>query len=351
MALVKKKFSEIDLSDPFFDSLKGDYIEFPVWFAKKSNSGDWAYVFYGDFGEIDGFLYLKEEVGAVDDVAPPLLPMRRLKLGTLKINPHGTRLGERFIKKVFDHAIDEGFGEIYVTVFEKHAALISLFLRYGFEVKASKASQNGVELVLVKEVFSDGKDVLERYPLVKTGGCSAYLLSLYPIWHTRLLPDSILRGEDESIVQDVSHTNSIHKVYLAAMRGMEVLVRGDVLLIYRTSDNGGPARFRSVVTSVCVVEDYRNINSFSTEAEFIKYCEPYSVFSLAELKNFWATKKYPHVLRFSYNFALKKRITRHQLLTEFGFSESAYPGFMKISTKQLMDIVAAGGVDEGLVVN
>ena len=31
-----KKFSECNINDPFFDSLKEDYIEFPVWFAKKS---------------------------------------------------------------------------------------------------------------------------------------------------------------------------------------------------------------------------------------------------------------------------------------------------------------------------
>ncbi len=31
------KFSELSLADPFFDSLKEGYKEFPDWFAKKAN--------------------------------------------------------------------------------------------------------------------------------------------------------------------------------------------------------------------------------------------------------------------------------------------------------------------------
>ena len=34
------KFSDIDLSDPFFDTLKGDYPEFSEWFSKKSKTFD-----------------------------------------------------------------------------------------------------------------------------------------------------------------------------------------------------------------------------------------------------------------------------------------------------------------------
>ena len=33
--------------------------------------------------------------------------------------------------------------------------------------------------------------------------------------------------------------------------------RGDLIVIYRTSDKLGPADYRSVVTSVCVVEEVK----------------------------------------------------------------------------------------------
>lgn len=344
-----KKFSEIDLSDPFFDSLKSDYAEFEHWFGKKAN--ECAYVFYSDSGAIDGFLYLKIETGVVDDVLPPLPPAIRLKVGTLKINPHGTRLGERFLKKIFDHAITQKVSEIYVTVFEKHDALVALFKRYGFAQKAVKATVNGHELVLVKNMHEVSTDVLKSYPLVQAGGRSIYLLSLQPQWHTRLLPDSILNNEDASIVQDVSHTNSIHKVYLAAMRGMEGLRPGDIILIYRTTDQAGPAHYRSVVTSVCVLEEYRNIHSFRSRDEFMAYCSSYSVFTEDELGRFWAAKRYPHILRFTYNLALPKRVTRGHLIEEFAFDANAYWGFMPLSHQQLASVLAAGELNESLVIN
>lgn len=349
MNLRYEKFSEIDLSDPFFDSLKSDYAEFEHWFSRKAN--EWAYVFYSDAGAIDGFLYLKIETGEVDDVSPPLAPATRVKVGTLKINPHGTRLGERFLKKIFDHAITQKVSEIYVTAFEKHDALVALFQRYGFAKKAIKATANGQELVLVKDMHEVSTDVLKNYPLVQAGGRSVYLLSLQPQWHTRLLPDSILNNEDASIVQDVSHTNSIHKVYLAAMRGMENLRPGDVILIYRTTDHAGPAHYRSVATSVCVLEEYRNIHSFRSRDDFMAYCSSYSVFTEEELGRFWAAKRYQHILRFTYNLALPKRVTRGQMIEKFGFDANAYWGFMPLSHEQLTSVLAAGGLDESLVIN
>ncbi|MDZ5456984.1 N-acetyltransferase [Azohydromonas lata] len=350
MTLSRQKFKDIDLSDPFFDSLKKDYEEFPTWFAKKAE--DHAYVFYGDDDKsIEGFLYLKREDGPLTDVTPALPAAIRIKVGTMKINPHGTRLGERFLKKIFDHAITEGAKEVYVTVFEKHSALVALFERYGFVKASTKTTKNGTELVLVKEMLVDKGSTLERYPLVKLGTQAIYLLSIKPIWHTRLLPDSILKSEDASIVMDVSHTNSIHKVYLAGMRGMGRIQVGDVILIYRTTDNLGPARYRSVATSVAVVEESRHISTFPDINAFIRYCQPYSVFELDELKSLWETQDYPHVLRFTYNFALPKRITRGKMIDAMGFDPNEYWGLMRLSKKQLRDVLFAAGLDENLVID
>lgn len=44
------KFSDVDLNDRFFDSLKNDYEEFPNWFAKKCAAGESALVFYDEQG-------------------------------------------------------------------------------------------------------------------------------------------------------------------------------------------------------------------------------------------------------------------------------------------------------------
>lgn len=349
MNLEYLKFKYINLDDPFFDSLKEDYKEFPAWFAKKAE--DKAYVFRGESNGVDGFLYLKNEGDEVSDVEPPLPAADRIKVGTFKINPHGTRLGERFLKKIFDHAIDAGVDEIYVTVFDKHAKLVELFERYGFVQRASKTTLNGKELVLVRALSDHGDDILSRYPVINAAGANTYLLSLHPQWHTRLLPDSILRNEDGRIVEDISHTNSIHKVYLTNMRGVENLRRGDILAIYRTSDGQGSARFRSVATSLCVVEEYRDIGSFRSREEFLIYCRPYSVFSDEELSRIWQCRNYPKVIRFTYNIALDRRPNRGRLIDEVGLSEDAYWGFMRLTPGQLKHIAALGEVHESLVVD
>ena len=349
MNLERKQFKNIDIDDCFFDSLKADYAEFSQWFARKAE--DLAYVFHTDEGAIDGFLYVKVEDGVVSDVTPQLPAKRRLKVGTMKINAHSTKLGERLIKKIFDHAIFEGAAELYVTIFAHHGPLIALFERYGFQEGAAKKTQNGTELVLIRVLRCPYSDVVSSYPLINVKDKHAYLLSLYPKWHTRLLPDSILKTEDADVVQDLSHTNSIHKVYLTAMVGIQSLTRGDVLLIYRTSDKQGPAHYRSVATSICVVEEYRPIQSFDSRKNFLAYCRKYSVFTENELATFWERKKYPHVIRFTYNIALKKRVTRGTMIEELELNGDDYWGFLPLSREQFIGICQKGLIDESLIIH
>ena len=349
MELIQKKFRNIDLQDAFFVSLLNDYKEFSDWFARKAN--DTAYVFEDDAGKVNGFLYLKTEEEAIEDATPQLPAKRRIKVGTMKINARGTKLGERFLKKIFDHALHNNVDEIYVTIFPHHDVLIGLFQKYGFSKVAEKHSANGTELVLLKSLNKLQGSLLESYPMVKNLNVNRYLLSLKPEWHTRLLPDSILNNENARIIEDISHTNSIHKVYLAAMQGLEVLKPGDILLIYRTGDGLGPAHYRSVATSVGVVEEYRSIHSFASREEFMAYCQPYSVFSDAELNQFWSRKNYPHVFRFTYNAALKRRVTRGEMIEQFGLDPNGYWGFMAITKNQFDSIIRAGQIDEGIVIN
>lgn len=353
MNLVHEYFRNVDLNDCFFDSLKEDYKEFSTWFAKKAQVGERAYVFYGENHKLDGFLYLKVETDALDDVTPPCPPARRLKVGTMKINPHGTKLGERFLKKIFDHALAEGINEIYVTVFAEHTALIALYERYGFQKEARKTTQNGTEEVLFKRIkpYQSELDILKNYPLFSPQEEHIFLLSIYPKWHTKLFPDSILTNENASIIQDLSHTNSIHKVYLAGMSGLDNLKTGDVLIIYRTQAGKSAAYYSSVATSICVVEEYRHLNTFETLEAFIKYCDPYSVFSKKELNEYWANRKYPHVIRFTYNLALKKRITNGALINECGLSSSGYWGFRAVTLEQFKKIAKKGMDNENYIVD
>ncbi|EOV9690685.1 hypothetical protein ACN5PQ_002414 [Cronobacter turicensis] len=190
----------------------------------------------------------------------------------------------------------------------------------------------------------------KNYPLIKLNNRN-FLLSIYPTWHTRLFPESKLNNEDGSLIQDVSHTNSIEKVYLTKMYGTQNLRAGDNLLIYRTSDGKGPARYRSVATSVCVVLDVKDIREFSSYADFKSYCGPYSVFDEDELKLLYNKKNYPYIIRFTYNFPLEKRVIRDDIMTITGYTDAEYWGFLKLDDLHFKRIITLGGVDEGYIVN
>lgn len=341
------KISTIDLKDPFFDSLKADYKEFEQWFNKKAAANECAYITSDNSG-IQGFLYLKIEDEEILDVSPVLPKAKRVKIGTFKINPHGTRLGERFIKKMFDYAIINNVDAIYVTAFSKHAALIQLFQKYGFEIKAKKETQNGAEEVLIKELYIQKGDVCLDYPLIKKKDRSNYLLSIYPQYHSRLFPDSLLNSETYDIIQDVSHTNSIHKIYICYMN-VSVLKPGDNIIIYRTSDNNGPAYYRSVATSVCVVEELKFKNDFGDVDEYLKYCKDYSIFEPEELKSFY--KKNFFVIKMTYNAAFAKRVTRGNLIENAGLDPNEYWGFMKLSAVNFETILKLGKVSESIIVD
>lgn len=331
-----QQFKEIDLGDPFFDSLKLDYAEFGTWFSKKGESK--ANIFKTEMGQIDGFLYLKIEEEAVTDIRPSLPKAKRLKIGTFKINPHGTRLGERFLKRAFDIAVTNHVASLYVTVFEKHTALVQLFLKYGFQKVGTKGTSNGEESVFERRLDVVSGDVVLDYPRIPLKGDRHFLLSIHPKWHTRLLPDSLLSNESASILQDVSHTNSIHKIYLTNMNGVSNLKRGDTLFIYRTQE-GGSAYYTSVVTSICVVEELIHMSKFASEVDFKNYCRPYSVFDDNELSDFYVNNRYPWIIRFTYNMALSKRLNRKILIEEVGLVANQYWGFFQISTENFKQIV------------
>ncbi|MDY3372322.1 MAG: GNAT family N-acetyltransferase [Terrisporobacter othiniensis] len=343
-----KQFKDININDDFFDSLKSDYSEFEDWFHRKSN--DYAYIQTNN-EKIEGFLYLKVEDYPIEDVVPEIICDKAVKIGTMKIKPHGTRLGERFIKKSLDYAIKKDISHIYVTVFEKHEALIRLYEKYGFKLHGEKTSSNGTERVYVRNLDEICEEELLNYPKIDINS-DTYLMSIYPEYHTRLFPDSILNTENFDIVKDVSHTNSIEKIYICKMRDASVLKKGDNIIMYRTGDGQGPALFRAVATSICVVEDVKRCREFATFDDYKYYCKNYSIFSDEELKGFYYDPKSNLItIKMSYNVSLTKRIIRKKLIEEIGMSQNAYWGFFKVTKSQLEKVLEQGMVNTSYLID
>ena len=349
MELVK--FKEVNLEDPFFDSLKADYKGFEEWFGRKSDND--AYIQKKNDSSLQAFLYLKIEDESITDVTPNFPEAKRLKVGTFKIEAHNTKLGEKFVRMIMHHALYEKVEEIYVTIFEKHVGLVNLLQKYGFEKKAIKGDTDNPESVYVKSMKCHTDDIYKDFPFMHTAGKNKYVLSIYPPYHTKLFPDSILSTEmrdKDSLIKDVSHTNSIHKIYLCRMEDAKQMKHGDLVVIYRTSDKQGPAEYRSVVTSVCVVEEVKTPKDFKSYSEYIKYTNYYSIFDEKTLTNYYNDKK-TVIIKMTYNAAFNRRTIRKELIEEIGISRGVYWGFFKLTDEQFNNIIEKGQIDESLIVN
>ena len=117
LSVRKTLFADTNVNNVFFDSFREEYPEFNKWFNRKSEEP--VYVCYDDGGKLLAFLYLKTEDRRepYSDIYPLFSPKRRLKIGTFKVELNGFKLGERFLKIVFDNAVKQRVDEVYVTIF------------------------------------------------------------------------------------------------------------------------------------------------------------------------------------------------------------------------------------------
>lgn len=286
---VKKDYvGNVDVNNVFFDSLRESYDGFNSWFAKKSDEE--AYICYSDSDLILGFLYLKTEGIGSDyrDIYPEFLPKKRLKVGTFKIESTGFRLGERFIKIIFDNAIERKVDEIYVTLFEDREelkALGNLLRRWGFFDYGVKKTGEKEEKVLVKRMnlYDASLSIKKNYPNIDYS-VGKRILPIYPKYHTTLLPDSQLKTErDVDFIDNIAHRYALQKVYVTW--GMKAGVKaGDIVVFYRMGESY-PKKYSSVMTTIGVIDEI--VNTFVDKEDYMSYCENRSVFAREELEQFW----------------------------------------------------------------
>ena len=351
LSVNQEYFGNLDLTDEFFTSFKEDYPGYKEWFNRKAD--EIAYVCLSE-GKPIAILYLKPEGENEDysDINPPLSRRKRLKVGTFKVTLNGFRLGERFLKIVFDNALRFRVDEIYVTIFNKRIEqqrLINLFEEYGFHLHGSKIGPGGKELVYIRSLakVANRKNPKLTFPSFSTAG-RFFIVSIYPKYHTELFPDSILQTESPmNFVENEPHRNAISKVFIS--RSIERnLESGDVIIFYRT---GG--YYKSVVTTIGIVESI--INNISSEEHFIRLCGKRSVFTDEELSEQWNfNKRYrPFVVNFLYTYSFPKKVIMQKLI-EIGVIsgiDGAPRGFTQISVKNLRDILRECQADESIAVD
>ncbi len=344
----KVKFGKIDLKDAFFDSLREDYDGFDKWFTRKFDEE--AYItINSNNGKLLSFLYLKVEGSDENysDMMPSLSPKRRLKIGTFKVISNGFRLGERFLKIIFDNALKNHVQEIYVTVFDRRdeqKRLIELLETWGFR----KWGMKGGEFVYVRDFAPrfDMNDIKATYPYVSRRR-QCFLVPIYPQYHTELLPDSILNTESPAdFVESFPHRNCIRKVYVSRAYP-PYPQKGDILVFYRT---GG--YYQSVVSTIGIMVDFQR--SFECEDDFLLYCRKASVYPEKELHEMWQYKENrPLALQFLFVYSFPHRINMARLI-DLGILagiNDAPRGFCPISTEQFTLILKETRSDESFIVD
>lgn len=345
--IQKIKIGTLNIEDSFFDSLREayGYEDFNAWLRKKREED--AYILRED-GNLLGFLYLKDETEETSSITPSFEYKRRLKIGTFKIDAHRTVLGQRFLSIVLRKMLNEYFDFTYVTLFDSQSGLIKLLKKFGFKQWGYK--DNG-ELVLYKDL-EVSHDIYKDFPRVNVlKEKQNHLLGIYPKFHTKLFPDSILTTETEHVVEDLSFTNTNEKIYLTKIKEVNDMKSGDVIVIYRTAEWGKAAEYSAVATSLCTVVEIKSIFDFNFLEDFLSYCGKGTIFTEKELVGFWQNKCYPYIIKMLYNVPLSKRIIRKKLIEEVGIDRNAYAGYMLLTDDQLNRVLEMGEVNESFIIN
>lgn len=337
------KISSLDINDHFFDSLREDYggEDFNQWLTKKSK--DDAYVFRNKEG-IQGFLYLKAEGIDEDysDFNPRLTPKRRLKVGTFKINSTGIRLGERFLKIIFDNALKRDVDEIYVTMFkdkrQEVRGLKELMEKWGFVEKGAK--ENG-EVYLVKDMrnYDETKNPKFNYPLYKND-CSISFLPIVSKYHTKLFPDLRLKNENPALF-DTACSYAIEKTYVTAWKGVD-LGPGSLLCVYCMADYN--KKYRSAITGVCILNEVIKTSSVD---ELVKECQNRSVFTEPELRELYNEKNYTTIVKVLYLKPFDHKINYDRLNAACLLGTKGGPRLnSKLSYEEYLELVKLGEGEE-----
>lgn len=304
-----KYFSDINIDDRFFDSLKSDYPGsassrgFLDWFRKKSEEKAKAYVAENETG-VYAFIYVKSESEEIcRQREAPLPAEERIKIGTFRIaeSQQGQRLGEGAVGLVHWIWQTSKLDSMYVTVFEKQKGLITLFKKFGF--KDSGKNLNG-ELILVKDKRDlDFSDPYKSYPFIKFGSSTFSYLCINEEYHDTMFPYSELQGRPKNLFEKCV-SNGISKVYVGKAWRINHAV-GEHLFIYRVNtDPNRQKRYTSCLTSFAVVTNViiakRNGQSILSFDEVLQQIKNKSVFDVEELQKQYNEEKHFNIIELLY---------------------------------------------------
>lgn len=357
-----RKFGEIDLNDHFFDSLKKDYPgsasspSFEDWYLSKLNTRS-ALVFYDNDG-LGAFISLKPEDESIV-LKNRILPKKmRCKVSTMKIAERfrGQRIGEGAIGLALWKWQKLGFSDIYVTVFDKQDLLISLLEKFGFEKIGYNLNGEGVYLRSRDNV--DYTDPYKAFPFIKPDFKSSGYLIIDDYYHDTMFPYSEVKNTLQTKVA-LSVSNGLSKIYVGQQYSAPPYGPGDPIFIYRRHTGDGARRYKSCLTSYCIVTKVilakQNGNHKLTFEQLLEAIGNKSVFDKNELKTRYDNDKNVMVYELLYcgYFGVGNNITMDWLDTNRHWCNSHsvnYPSLIKLSPDEFKEILQEGSVDVSNVI-
>ena len=240
VAVETKYLYELDVTNPFFDSLRHGYAGFDDWYARSAEARRQCWVLQ-DGSNIRAICIYKEERNEPVTDDGKILSGKVLKLCTFKVADRGRKLGERLLFVAFRAAVQDRFDYVYLHVRDEgQDRLLDLLVDFGFWQFGDYKG----DVVYVKDMrrvaIPDEANLADRlaydisfYPnVVDVASVGKYLVPIRPIFHDRLFPDLNLQQDLFAAYDGLcSEANAIKKAYLCGSR-IKAMQMGDLLFFY-----------------------------------------------------------------------------------------------------------------------
>ena len=298
---------------------------------------------------------LKPEAETISLTDSKLPCKMRLKISTIKIDNRykHQRLGEGAIGLTLWHWLAFGHDEIYVTVFDKHGSLIALLEKFGF--LHTGYNLNGERVYIKSRSNIDFSDPYRAFPfLSKETDCGRYLI-INDYYHDTMFPYSELKNTLQERV-DLMVANGLTKIYVGAATS-GVPSAGDLLFIYRKHTGDGVKRYKSCLTSYCIVTNViRAKTAGRTSVSFDELLQKIgnkSVYDVDELKNKYDGDANMVVIEMIYYgyFGAGNNVNMDWLDNNDCWSSAGvYPTSVKLTRTQIEKIFTEGRIDVSNVI-
>ena len=353
-----RKFSDINLADPFFDQLKLDYqgsvktTEFNAWFTAKAKEGRTALVF-DDAEGLGAFIAIKPESEKIELDECTLPAKQRLKISTFLIAPRfrGQRLGEGALGLVLWKWQDLGYDEVYVTVYDSHQDLIDQLTKFGFTLIGHRDG----ECVYIKSRNNiDYSNPYSSFPFIDPDFNEAGYLAVYDHFHDTLFPYSELKRNNlDKVILDVS--NGLSKIYIGAPISELGFKADDPVFIYRIHTGSGSKGYNSCVTTFCMVKNItwvkKNGKASLSYDEYLNLIGNKSVYDTHRLRILYNNEKSLVIIELVYyGFFGRGNNINWVWLKKNGCWGDGYPTAQKLSRNQFNKILKEGNIDASNVI-